>query len=121
RKLTATRRGRGRWRVRPPAATLAPCIPFGGFPVQWRRAITSLSAAVALMVAGLVGASAAHAAPSFSDVPPGEPFHAEIAGLASEGITTGYADGTFRPYDAINRDAMAAFMYRLAGEPAFAP
>ena len=32
-------------------------------------------------------------------------------------IATGYPDGTFRPWNSVNRDAMAAFMYRLAGEP----
>jgi hypothetical protein len=36
-------------------------------------------------------------------------------------ITTGFADGTFRPSANTNRDAMAAFLYRLAGEPAFTP
>ncbi|HZK04448.1 MAG TPA: family 10 glycosylhydrolase [Actinomycetaceae bacterium] len=57
----------------------------------------------------------------FTDVPAGSQFFSEIEWLASEAITTGYPDGTFRPLDPVNRDAMAAFLYRLAGEPAFTP
>ncbi|TGO03927.1 Glycerol-3-phosphate ABC transporter, periplasmic glycerol-3-phosphate-binding protein [Serinibacter arcticus] len=62
----------------------------------------------------------------FVDVPVGSQFYTEIAWLADEGISTGWvrADGTreFRPLDSINRDAMAAFLYRLAEvEPGTAP
>jgi hypothetical protein len=45
------------------------------------------------------------------------PFCGEIAWLASTGITTGYADGTFRPALAVQRQAMAAYLYRYAGSP----
>nr|WP_275451229.1 S-layer homology domain-containing protein [Arthrobacter sp. H14] len=31
---------------------------------------------------------------------------------AGAGITTGWPDGTYRPLEPINRDAMAAFLYR---------
>src|SRR5699024_2402869 len=64
-------------------------------------------------------ATSATAAPAFSDVPRDSQFVKEIEWLANKGISTGYADGTFRPHLPITRDAMAAFMYRLAGEPAF--
>src|SRR5690554_6130373 len=87
--------------------------------MTWRRAIMSISAVVALAVGGFVSASVASAAPSFSDVSSSAQFSAEIEWLADEGISTGYADGTFRPHNAITRDAMAAFLYRLAGEPEF--
>ncbi len=53
------------------------------------------------------------ATPLFSDVPLGHPFYREISWLAETGITTGYADGTFRPASPVNRDAMAAFLYRF--------
>jgi len=33
--------------------------------------------------------------------------------MADAGISTGYADGTFRPAAKVTRQAMAAFMYRL--------
>ncbi|GAA1742974.1 S-layer homology domain-containing protein [Aeromicrobium alkaliterrae] len=46
-------------------------------------------------------------------------FSKHIAWLASEGITTGYADNTFRPSAPVLREQMAAFLYRLAGSPTF--
>ena len=58
---------------------------------------------------------------AFSDVAPSHPLRASIEWLALQGITTGYADGTFRPSATVNRDSMAAFLYRLAGRPAFTP
>jgi len=36
----------------------------------------------------------------------------EIAWLADRKISTGWPDKTYRPGNAINRDAMAAFIYR---------
>lgn len=56
---------------------------------------------------------------TFSDVPPGLAFHDDIMWLAERGVTTGYSDGTFRPLSSVNRDAMAAFLYRYSGSPAF--
>ena len=53
----------------------------------------------------------------FSDVPTTHPFYKEIAWLKATGITTGWEDGTFRPEESINREAMAAFFYRAAGSP----
>jgi hypothetical protein len=55
----------------------------------------------------------------FSDVATGHVFKDHIAWLADEDITTGYADGTFRPGQPVLREQMAAFLYRLAGEPAW--
>lgn len=49
----------------------------------------------------------------------GTKFENEINWMADLGLTTGYADGTYRPYGSINRDAMAAFLYRLAGSPSY--
>lgn len=53
-------------------------------------------------------------APQFSDVGPHHPFHDAIRWMAWEGISTGYDDGTFRPLGSLSREAMAAFLYRLA-------
>jgi len=58
---------------------------------------------------------------SFSDVPESHPFYEEITWLASEGITRGYADGTFRGMGSVNRDAMAAFLFRLVTGEQSAP
>lgn len=53
----------------------------------------------------------------FKDVTRDNPYYEEIAWLHHVGITKGWDDGTFRPWEPINRDAMAAFLYRMAGEP----
>ena len=56
----------------------------------------------------------------FSDVPTGHPFYKEIAWLAQSGITAGYSDGTFGPELTISRQAMAAFLFRMAEQPGYA-
>lgn len=59
--------------------------------------------------------SPAYTAPAtsrFTDVRPGQQFYREIHWLAARGVTTGWSDGTFRPLNSTNRDAMAAFIYR---------
>jgi hypothetical protein len=53
----------------------------------------------------------------FSDVPVGHQFFKEIVWLSESGVTTGYPDGTFRPDGSVERQAMAAFLYRTAGSP----
>ena len=57
----------------------------------------------------------------FSDVPDSHPSREFIEWLAVNGVTTGFPDGTFRPTQTVTRDAMAAFLYRLAGQPTFSP
>jgi hypothetical protein len=59
--------------------------------------------------------------PSFDDVSSSHPFFAEVEWMAAEEITTGFGDGTYRPGAAVSRQAMSAFMYRLASEPEFDP
>lgn len=59
--------------------------------------------------------------PRFRDVPPGMAFETDIRWLADRGVSTGWTDGTYRPIDPISREAMAAFVYRLAGSPEFTP
>ncbi|WP_190972601.1 S-layer homology domain-containing protein [Bifidobacterium myosotis] len=70
------------------------------------------------------GSPAADAsAAGFSDVTaktvPNEEFRKAIAWAKAEGVTTGYADGTFAPYATLNRQDAAAFLYRAAGSPKF--
>ncbi|WP_366215033.1 putative Ig domain-containing protein, partial [Arthrobacter sp. SRS-W-1-2016] len=81
-------------------------------------------AAFMYRLAGSPGYTAPATSP-FTDVPPGTPFYKEITWLASQGISTGWTepDGskTYRPLNSVNRDAMAAFMYRFAGSPAYTP
>ncbi|KQR65394.1 hypothetical protein ASF98_09725 [Arthrobacter sp. Leaf337] len=61
----------------------------------------------------------------FTDIAPNNQFYKEIAWLASQGISSGWVEGngfrTYRPLQPVNRDAMAAFMYRMAGKPEFTP
>jgi hypothetical protein len=55
--------------------------------------------------------------PTFTDVPADHPFFGEIECLVDLGITTGFDDGTFRPSALITRQAVVAWLWRLAGEP----
>ncbi|GGG64202.1 hypothetical protein GCM10011374_29710 [Kocuria dechangensis] len=59
------------------------------------------------------------AASPFADVATDQQFYKEMSWLADRGISTGWDDGTYRALQPINRDAMAAFLYRLAGEPEY--
>jgi hypothetical protein len=52
--------------------------------------------------------------PTFTDVPADHSFYDEIEWMADSGVSTGFGDGTFRPDDAVTRQAMAAFLLRLA-------
>jgi hypothetical protein len=50
----------------------------------------------------------------FSDVPYDHAFYEEIDGVFDRGIVGGYVDNTYRPDASVSRQAMAAFLYRLA-------
>ncbi|KLU09474.1 hypothetical protein ABL57_12150, partial [Kocuria sp. SM24M-10] len=60
----------------------------------------------------------------FVDVTPGTPFYKEMAWMAEVEVSKGWSTSRgaeYRPDVAVARDAMAAFLYRLAGSPAYAP
>jgi subtilisin family serine protease len=58
--------------------------------------------------------------PTFLDVAPSHPFYLDIEWMADQGISTGYVPGpTYRPSNPVTRQAMSAFMYRLADSPTF--
>jgi hypothetical protein len=78
-------------------------------------AVLLLASVVA--VTGPSTAGAGPTPPTFSDVGPSHPFVEEIEWVATEGITEGYADGTFRPSLPVTRQAMAAFLHRFSGSP----
>ncbi|MDO4596402.1 MAG: beta-N-acetylglucosaminidase domain-containing protein [Coriobacteriaceae bacterium] len=59
--------------------------------------------------------------PCFPDVTDRTEHMDDIYWLARTGVTTGFPDGTFRPYASVTRCDMAAFLYRLVGEPDFEP
>lgn len=76
--------------------------------------------AVAVTTLGL--APAADPAPGpFPDVAADSPFATEIGWLVSEGIATGYGDGLFRPAAPVSRQAMVAYLFRLANPGAERP
>ena len=56
---------------------------------------------------------------AFTDVDENTPHLKEVCWLASTGISTGFPDGSFQPYAQIARCDMAAFLYRVAGSPAY--
>src|SRR5690606_26601387 len=53
----------------------------------------------------------------FSDVAWNNPFCVAVRTLADEGVIEGDAAGTYRPAAPVSRQASAAFLYRMAGEP----
>ena len=57
--------------------------------------------------------------PTFRDKPATSPFFTSVEWLAGEGISGGWPDGTFRPRNVVTREQLAAFLYRMAGSPAF--
>ncbi|WP_133185602.1 CAP domain-containing protein, partial [Arthrobacter sp. Bz4] len=61
----------------------------------------------------------------FADVSTNQLFYKEMSWLASQGISTGWKErngtNTYRALQPVNRDAMAAFLYRAAGSPDYTP
>ena len=55
----------------------------------------------------------------FTDVTPATPHYKEILWAAKQGIIKGFADGTFKGLNLVNRQDAAAFLYRAAGSPEF--
>ncbi|PWD51678.1 hypothetical protein C8046_14515 [Serinibacter arcticus] len=84
---------------------------------------TVTARSVATGVVGDVAVTVTEAASPFLDVASDNLFYAEIVWLFRSNISTGWVDGQgnaeFRPLSPVNRDAMAAFLYRLAGSPTF--
>lgn len=52
--------------------------------------------------------------PPALDVETSNPFCGAIRWLLAEGIASGYADGSFGPGEPVSRQAVAAFLYRMA-------
>ncbi len=54
---------------------------------------------------------------NFSDMTSNDEFNKAISWAAEKGITTGWDDGTFRPWNTCNRAAVMTFLWRAAGSP----
>lgn len=84
-----------------------------------RLVLSGLLAMALLMVAGPALAYTPPSVSPFNDVPVSHSSYAEIAWMKERGISTGWNDGTYRPNQQVDRDAMAAFFYRYKGSPSF--
>jgi endo-1,4-beta-xylanase len=54
---------------------------------------------------------------TFPDVPPTNPFRAEITWAAEAGVVSGFVDGTYGPGLPVSRQVLAALLHQLAGAP----
>ena len=93
-------------------------FPDGGF--RPAAPVTRQSMAAFLYRFQLSPPFEAPSSPTFTDVGLGHPFRAEVEWLAQAGIAEGFADGTYRPSAPVTRQAMAAFLFRLGGDPSHA-
>lgn len=110
------------------ALMLTGTIPANATPVT---ALPAAGAAIAESAPAVVesqSSSPSFQAPAtspFSDISTSQQFYAEMAWLAGAGVSTGWTEAngskTYRALQPVNRDAMAAFMYRLSGNPGFVP
>jgi hypothetical protein len=96
----------------------------GGFEDGTFRPMANVSrdamAAFMFRAAGSTADFVAPTTPTFRDVPVTHSFFREIEWLAAQGISTGWPVGTKREFRAalpIERQAMAAFLFRFAGSP----
>jgi hypothetical protein len=112
-------------------------VPTSGPYKGWHLVVSNLAAypgsTAPLVPAPLAAAPAPTPTPApapapvspFRDLSAGQQFLKEMNWMATKSISTGWteADGsrTYRPLLTVGRDAMAAFMYRLAGSPAYTP
>lgn len=65
-----------------------------------------------------------HEAPAtspFRDVRRDRNFFDAITWAAENGVTSGYVNGTFRPYQMVNRQEFASFVFRAVGDPDYVP
>lgn len=88
-------------------------------PVRMISAKVALAGAVVIAVLSGAVVSYAGGGSPFPDVSQDSPFKNDIANMADAGITGGFADGTFRPGQAVTRQSMAAFLGRGVGRAGF--
>ena len=74
------------------------------------KRLASLLLALALCAGLAVPALAAEA--GFTDVPEDHPFYAAVMDCAAKGITSGYADGTFKPGNSVTRAQFCVMLSR---------
>ena len=95
--------------------------PFVGDSNVWNGTVAGLTAFARNSAPGAAAPAPVPVPGPFPDVPANRAFASDIAWLKKSGITTGYADGNYWPLNTVTRDAMAAFLYRVSGSPAYTP
>jgi hypothetical protein len=78
-----------------------------------RQGMSAFMARLALGAAGSAALPACSTQP-FTDVPTSNTFCPQIKWLSDQGVVGGFPDGSFKPGSAVTRQAMAAFLARLA-------
>ena len=89
-------------------------LPVGGETTFNPDGATS-RAMLAAILWRLEGSPVVNYAMDFADVEEGQWYTEAIRWAASEGIVTGYGDGTFGTNDSITREQFAVMLYRYAG------
>lgn len=89
-----------------------------------RRTVRGVLTVIVAICLTVIGTSARAEGPTpatspFSDVPTTHPYYKEIAWMYTSGISTGWDDGTYRPAQTVDRNAIAAFFYRYQGSPTY--
>ena len=74
-------------------------------------------AAVVTFLWRLAGEPEPEVMATFDDMTDSDDFNKAISWAAEEGITTGYSDNTFRPWNTCNRAAVMTFLWRYEGKP----
>ena len=77
------------------------------------KKIFAMAMIAALATSAIVVVPEAHAAPTFKDVDAKAEYGQAIANLVERGVVQGYADGTFRPYQAITRAQSAKMLAKM--------
>jgi hypothetical protein len=54
---------------------------------------------------------------AFKDMSKSHPFYSFVDAIASNNVTTGYSDGTFKPEIAVNRAQFSTFLSRIYSKP----
>ncbi len=73
---------------------------------------TCSRAAIVTFIWRYAGKPKASKEAAFTDMTKNDEFNAAISWAAEKGITTGYSDGTFRPWSTCNRMSVVTFLYR---------
>lgn len=96
-------------------------IAFPDSSGNYNQLTATTRAEMALFMWRMAGSPTNNGTSCFSDMTFNLDYNRAICWAAARGISTGWPDGTFRPYENVARDAVAAFLYRYAGSPAYSP